>query len=164
MQPGSLELAGIQDYFTVEYPFSDYGYPPADRSLPDYTLARSLGDRPAFTLLSVGTVADLAPRGPMTNLMRIFIAAMLFHLINGDYTVSTDTIRDSAPFALDADLPAPLRGDPTLQAYCISPDRKAALLVETTLRAGGIWEDLPGLRVRGWRDPGSLGCRRLSTR
>jgi len=69
-----LEFATFLDYYTVEYPLLEHGYPPVDRTIVDYKLARGLGDRPAFVLLSVATIADLNRRPPVPNLMNLLIA------------------------------------------------------------------------------------------
>jgi hypothetical protein len=59
--------------------------------------------------------------------------ALLFHLANGDCDIAADTVRDSSAFQFDAALPSSLQGDPTLQGYLISPDRKAPQLAHMTL-------------------------------
>lgn len=69
-----LEFAPFLDYYTVEYPLLEHGYPPVDRTIVDYKLARGLGDRPAFVLLSVATIADLNRRPPVPNLMNLLVA------------------------------------------------------------------------------------------
>lgn len=51
-------MTPLLDYFTVEYPFSDFGYAPADSPIPELKLANSLGNRTAWLLPSVTTVAD----------------------------------------------------------------------------------------------------------
>ncbi len=72
--PSLLEYAGLLDYFTTELPISRNGYAPADRTIVDYKMGRALGGKAAWGLFSVATVADLAPRGPMNNLVRLLIA------------------------------------------------------------------------------------------
>lgn len=69
-----LIFADLLDYFTLEYPYVDYGYPPEGRTIPDYKLARALGDKPAVMLPSIHTAADLVNRESSSTLMTIYIA------------------------------------------------------------------------------------------
>jgi len=71
--PNILIFADLLDYYTVEYPYIDYGYPPRSQAIPEYKLARALGDKPAVNLASIWTNADLLDRASSTTLMTLYI-------------------------------------------------------------------------------------------
>jgi hypothetical protein len=74
LAPSLLIFADLLDYYTVEYPYMDYGYPPESQAIADYKLARALGDKPAVNLAHIATNADLLGRNSSSTLMTIYIA------------------------------------------------------------------------------------------
>jgi hypothetical protein len=74
LHPNLLIFADLLDYYTVEYPYMQYGYPPKSQAIPEYKLARALGDKPAVLLAHIETNADLVDRDSSSTLMTLYIA------------------------------------------------------------------------------------------
>jgi hypothetical protein len=71
-----LQHTPFVDYYTLEFPFSEFGYAPADSPIAELKLARAIGNRPAWILPGTFTVADwysrVARGQPIDNLMKIY--------------------------------------------------------------------------------------------
>lgn len=74
LYPHLLIFADLLDYYTVEYPYIEHGYPPASQAILEHKLARALGDKPAILLPNITTVADLVHRPSSSTLMSLYIA------------------------------------------------------------------------------------------
>jgi hypothetical protein len=71
-----LQHTPFVDYYTLEFPFSEFGYAPADSPIAELKLARGIGNRPGWVLPGTFTVADwydrVAANHPVDNLMKIY--------------------------------------------------------------------------------------------
>jgi len=74
LDPDKLVFSDLLDYYTVEYPYMERGYPPESQAIPACKLARALGDKPAVLLADIRTNADLIQRTSSSTLMTIYIA------------------------------------------------------------------------------------------
>jgi len=110
--PHMLIFADLLDYYSVEYPYGlyaeEYGYPPESQAIPEYKLARALGDKPALLLPdSAVTNPDLVGRDSTETLMTLYIAeayasegAMLV-----PYMIASG---GTSPYSADLDVLAPV--------------------------------------------------------
>jgi len=68
----SLIFTPLLDFYTVEYMYREYGYPPQSQAIPAFKRTRALRDQPA--LFIPGDMEALAARDSTSTLLTIFIA------------------------------------------------------------------------------------------